>query len=254
MKVAMPIALVAMGAVILALLMTPNRWQEPPPGEWKSDRDRIAQAKQQLFDKDPVLKAEDADLASKHEQAETAFKSAAQAKYEANAALINHNLKVQDELVKIDPTLKAPFDRVAFDNKVPGGSGDPELYAEYGQEYQWPDLILTSLIFIFPAGTLALGILLQFRLPSWAGAHLFLAFLILPLIFFGPIMLHFAINVYLMRFAEFRMEPSPYMFQEAHHILVLNYLSYIPSLLLYVVLLFRIHLREQKAKRVTEAP
>jgi len=96
--------------------------------------------------------------------------------------------------------------------------------------------------------TAAVGIYLFFRPPCWAAAHLFLISILLPLVLWGPLMLRFAISVYLMRFDEFDMQATPYMFQQAHQALVRDFLAYLPPILLYMAILVRIHLRERKKK------
>jgi len=252
MRIALPLVLLALGVVLVAILMTPHHWEERTYANWKADHDKIEQAKQKWFDKNPEMKTEESDLTSKDEQAAEAFRNKGNDKYKVHAALLNHDLKVRDELVKSDPTLETVYDRLAFDKKVPPfGEGDQELFVEYGEAPYWSgELFVTNFFYVFPALTLGLGIFLLIRPPSWAGAHLLLISLVLPLVIFGPIMLRFATGVYLMQFDEFGERPTPYMFQEAHRVLVRDYLSYVPSLLLYVVLLIRIHFREKKANRI----
>ena len=119
MKIALPIALVTFGIVLVVILMSTHHWKVRTYADWQADHDKIEQAKQKWFDQNLEMKAEELDLTSKYQQAEIAVRTANQAKYEANAAIMNHDLKVRDELVKNDPSLNSAYDRLALTPEFP---------------------------------------------------------------------------------------------------------------------------------------
>ena len=251
MKIAFPILLVGITVVLVTVFMMPNSGKVRTYADSQADRDIIERAKQQLLDKSPALKVEDADLNSKYELADKAVRDAKHTEYDARSALAQHDREIRDELVKNDPSLNAVYDRLAFDKRVPLEWGDQKLFVNYGEAFHW-DGIFSIFFYVFPVAALMVGIFLLLRPPSLAGAHQFLIFLTIPLILLGPLMFRFAVGVYLMRFDELDRAPTPYMFEEANRALVRAYFFFLPSLLIYVALLLRIFFREKRGQPPAE--
>lgn len=226
--------------IVLGLIASSRPPDRPAPLVNDQERAKFEGIKQQVLNKNPELKAEDEALKSRAENTRQQKKNIDELDSETQRTLDEHDRKVMEEGIKIDPSIEGIYFRMQDGYQI---GGTRELIA-YDNEMP---LFRVRWHFVWEASfllTAGLGLVLLFRPPSYAGANLYLTLALLPALAAGPMAFTEGDWAYIWHLSGIYDGYSvPQLLLIFHRDFMMAYLSSAICLMLYAAILFRIYRR-----------
>jgi len=237
---------VALGLLIalsfLYLIASTQPPDKPAPPVSDEERAKFNAIEQQVLDKNPELKAEDATLKSRADSTRQQKKTTDGLYDDARRTLEEHDRKVMEEGIKIDPSIEGIYFRLQGAYR-PDGTRELLAYDSQVPLFRFRWHIVWEATALLAAGV---GLFLLFRPPSYAGANLYLTLALLPALAAGPMAFTNNDWAYIYHLSGIYDGPSiPQLLLISHRDFMMAYFSSAICLLLYAAILLRIYRRSR---------